>query len=273
MPPPGNTAPEPAHFSTVDHSPDPAAMIAMLDSFQPVYRKAESVLLDRLFPETARTALDVGCGTGDDLVALAGRMPPNARAEGVDTSEAMLAEAGRRADAAGADGVTFRYGDALSLPYADQVFDICRVKMMLMHVADPLRVVREMVRVTRPGGRAGAFETDVGSLLTGHPDQELTGTIVDAVAGSMAQPRIGRHLQALFREAGLTSLTVDPIALTVPQTALGAVCGPAVARLRQGGVLSAAQAGEWWSWLAAQDRTGGYTSCVTVFVVTGTRPR
>lgn len=259
-------------YSAVDQRSDAAAMIAVLDSLQPLHRTAKSVLLERLSLETARTALDVGCGTGDDLVEMASRMPPGGTAEGVDVSEAMLAEARRRAAATGAD-VTFRVGDALSLPYSDAAFDICRVKTVLQHVTDPLRAVREMARVARPGGRVGAMEIDLGTVVVDHPDQHVTRMILDAFAEPTTQPWIGRQLRRLFREAGLTGLTVDPIAFTVSHDIVRALFGPAVTRLRDEGMLTAGQVSEWWSWLDLQHEAGGYACGATVFVVTGTRPR
>src|SRR5262249_24169809 len=136
--------------------PDPAALIALLDGAKPLFRAAKSVLLERLAVENARTALDVGCGTGADVVEMARRMLQSAKATGVDASDAMIAEARRRARGLRAN-VLFRVGDALDLPYPDGVFDVCRVETVLQHLADPLRAIRELVRVTRPGGRVGPW--------------------------------------------------------------------------------------------------------------------
>lgn len=269
---PESTAADVSDFQAVDGAPDPAAVIAMLDSLQPLHRKARLLLLDRLSPETARTALDVGCGPATDTIEMAGRMPPGSAVEGVDTSEAMLAEAHRRAAAAGA-AVTFRAGSALSLPYPDAAFDICRVKTVLQYVPDPLLAIREMARVTRPGGKVGAFEIDLGSVVVDHPNLRLRRLILDAFCEPLAQPWVGRQLQRLFRDAGLINLTVDPVAYLASHASLRAMSGPVVARLRDNGQLSSAQSDEWWSWLDSQDQAGGYTFGATVFVVTGTRPR
>jgi ubiquinone/menaquinone biosynthesis C-methylase UbiE len=261
---------DPSDFPAVDSSGDPAAMIALMDMLAPLHRAPKSLLLDRLAPETARAALDVGCGPGTDTVELARRMPPGSRVEGVDISEAMLAEARRRALAAGAD-VIFRAGDASRLPYGGASFDICRVKTVLQHVGDPLRVIREMRRVTRPGGRVGALELDLSAVVIDYPDRTVTRTITGAFDAAIAQPWAGRQLQRLFREAGLAGVAVDPVAYTVDHRAVRAIFGPVVTRLRGQGALTPAQADDWWSWLDRQDAAGGYTCAGTVFVVTGTR--
>lgn len=265
-----NSAADPRDFPVVDSSGDPAAMIALMDLLAPLHRVPKSLLLDRLAPETARAALDVGCGPGTDAVELARRMPSGASVEGVDVSEAMLAEARRRAVAAGLD-ITFRAGDASRLPYRDASFDICRVKTVLQHVGDPLLVIREMSRVTRPGGRVGALEIDLSTVVIDYPDRAVTRTILDAFDVAIAQPWAGRQLQRLFREAGLTDVAVDPVAYTVDHRAVRAIFGPVVTRLRGQGALPPEQADEWWSWLGRQDAAGGYTCGGTVFVVTGTR--
>jgi SAM-dependent methyltransferase len=257
-------------FGAVDRDSQAPVLIALLDGAKPVFRAAKAVLLERLALENARTALDVGCGTGADVVEMASRMPDGAKATGVDASEAMIAEARRRAAGLGAD-VLFRLGDALDLPYPDGIFDVCRMETVLQHLADPLRAIREMVRVTRPGGRVGALEMDLGTLLLDHPDRAVTQAVLSANADSMAQPWMGRQLPRLFREAGLTGLSVDPVVILSGPENFRAMIGPAVTRLREEHVLTAEQARDWWSGLSEPEVADGFVGGATVFVVTGTR--
>ena len=268
---PKRTVVDPSKFGAVDRVFDPAALIALLDGAKPMFRAAKSVLLDRLALEHASAALDVGCGTGADVVEMAGRMPHGAKATGVDASEAMIAEASRRAAGSGA-GVLFRLGDALDLPYPDDAFDVCRMETVLQHLADPLLALREMARVTRPGGRVGVLEMDLGTVLLDHPDRAVTQTVLSANADSMAQPWMGRQLPRLFREAGLTGLSVDPIVILSGPENFRAMIGPAVARLREEHVLTAEQARDWWSGLSEREDGDGFAAGATVFVVAGTRP-
>jgi SAM-dependent methyltransferase len=262
---------DPSKFGTVDRVSDPAGLIALLDGAKPLFRGAKSVLLERLALEHASTALDVGCGTGGDVVEMSRRMPQGAKATGVDASEAMIAEARRRAAWLSA-GVQFRLGDALDLPYPDGVFDVCRVETVLQHLADPLRAIREMARVTRPGGRVGALEMDLGTMLLDHPDRAVTQAVFSALADSMAQPWMGRQLPRLFREAGLTGLSVDPIVILSGPENFRAQIGPAVTRLRAENVLTGEQARDWWSGLSEREDAYGFVGGATVFVVAGTRP-
>lgn len=89
-----------------------------------------------------RDVLEVGCGTGLILQ----RVAPHARsARGVDLSPGMLAGARRR-------GLDVEEGSATALPFADASFDLAYSFKVLAHIPDWDACMREMVRVTRPGG-------------------------------------------------------------------------------------------------------------------------
>lgn len=99
-----------------------------------------------------RAVLEVGCGAAQCSRWLAGR---GARAVGVDLSRGMLAQGallGTRRDAPRVAGLV--QGDARHLPFADASFDLaCSAYGALPFVGDPERVMREVARVLRPGGR------------------------------------------------------------------------------------------------------------------------
>lgn len=94
--------------------------------------------------------LDVGCGTG----AVLGSVRSQARWQGkrigrtfgVDVSEGMTARARWRS------GVRPVVGDAMTLPFVDQYFDVVTATDVMQYVSDPERVARELFRVTLPGG-------------------------------------------------------------------------------------------------------------------------
>lgn len=105
---------------------------------------AEKRLLARLlaeFPE-ARTALEIGCGTGHFTrwMASIGLM-----VTGLDASAPMIAEARTR------NGVRYVEGDALQLPFDDRSFDLALLITTLEFVDDPPRALAEAVRVARRG--------------------------------------------------------------------------------------------------------------------------
>jgi ubiquinone/menaquinone biosynthesis C-methylase UbiE len=93
--------------------------------------------------------LDIGCGTGNALLTLAGRRP--ARLAGIDISPRAIAVAAEKLAGLGAD---LRVQDAeAGLPWPDRIFDAATVTATIHHFPHPERVVCEISRVLKPGGR------------------------------------------------------------------------------------------------------------------------
>ncbi|UJR78712.1 class I SAM-dependent methyltransferase [Sandaracinus amylolyticus] len=109
-----------------------------------------------LVPPDVASVLLVGCGAGDDALALAERIV-GARVTGVDTSLARIDEALRRARHV-ALAVHFAVADARALPFDDERFDVVLADGVLGEVDDRLRAARELARVTRAGGRVLVHE-------------------------------------------------------------------------------------------------------------------
>jgi ubiquinone/menaquinone biosynthesis C-methylase UbiE len=113
---------------------------------------------------------DVGCGNGRYLAELA-RRGHAGPVLGVDMSPGMLLAA-----RSGAPRASLMVADAMALPVRDAATDLTLVMHMLYHVPDPERAVRELRRITRPGGRV-----IVGLNGTDHL-RELRGLITEALA-------------------------------------------------------------------------------------------
>ncbi len=96
--------------------------------------------------------LDLGCGPGNIALKLA-QKAPGLRVVGVDCSRAMIHQALRAAEKQGLfDRARFLQGDGNRLCFPDASFDYVLSNSVLHHLANPTRVLREMVRVTRPTG-------------------------------------------------------------------------------------------------------------------------
>jgi demethylmenaquinone methyltransferase/2-methoxy-6-polyprenyl-1,4-benzoquinol methylase len=100
-------------------------------------------------------ALDVACGTGDLSLALAAGS--DAEVTGLDFCRPMLDLAARKSQG-GAKEITYVEGDALSLPFADATFDVVTVAFGLRNLASVEGGLRELLRVTRAGGRVCVLE-------------------------------------------------------------------------------------------------------------------
>src|SRR5215211_3278574 len=101
-------------FRDVDSSGDARAFIAYLDEAGNLLAGLKRELIAALGLEPGDAALDVGCGTGDDLSSLAAVVGPAGRVVGVDRSETLVAEA--RSRTRGSPGVEVLVGDAQALP-------------------------------------------------------------------------------------------------------------------------------------------------------------
>jgi SAM-dependent methyltransferase len=104
------------------------------------------------------SVLDIGSGTGALTFALA-EAAPSGRVTGVDPSRAYVRFAQSRAST---DRVRFVVGDAQALEFPDATFDKTLSLLVMNFIPDPARALREMVRVTRPGGVVAAAVWDYG---------------------------------------------------------------------------------------------------------------
>jgi SAM-dependent methyltransferase len=153
-------------------------------------------LFERAGMETARRILEVGCGTG---AILSGLKTP-AAVLGIDLDRACLNEARLHAPKS-----ILACGDAQSLPFAGDVFDITFCHFLLLWVQNPLQALREMKRVTHTGGHILALaEPDYDNRID-KPDElaQLGWWQSESLHRQGADPGLGMHLAELFHQAGI----------------------------------------------------------------------
>jgi ubiquinone/menaquinone biosynthesis C-methylase UbiE len=102
------------------------------------------------------TVLDIGCGTGMDLLLAARRVGSSGRAIGVDMRDAMRDRARRCTAASGLTNVEVQRADATALPLADASVDVVISNGVINLVPEKEKAFAEIRRVLRPGGRAPA---------------------------------------------------------------------------------------------------------------------
>ena len=138
-------------------------------------------------------ALDVGCGTGNHLAALADAVPQTV---GVDLSGAMLARARTRAPTA-----WLAQARVEALPLATGCVDAVLAARVLSHVADPARALAEIARVSRHG--AAVLITDV------HPDHPYAHTRLPTADGEVAIETYHHRIDTLRRAARAAGLRIQ----------------------------------------------------------------
>ncbi|MDX1650343.1 MAG: methyltransferase domain-containing protein [Myxococcota bacterium] len=141
--------------------------------------------------------LDVACGPGLLTLAFAARVQ---EAVGIDATPAFLRMARQEAARRGLAGARFQEGDAEALPFPDGAFDVAACRAAFHHFPRPARVLSEMRRVVRPGGRLLVAD------LLGSEDPEKA-SLHDRIE-RLCDPSHARALPAsaferLFAEAGL----------------------------------------------------------------------
>ena len=261
-------------FSAVDTNPGAATLIAALDeqSSIPAIQRLRAAATELLGARLGSRLVDVGCGTGDVVRALAGRVGPTGSVLGIDPSETMLTEARRRADST--TPVEFRLGEITDLELDDACCDGVLCERVVQHLASPHAAMAELVRITRPGGRIVVIDTDWGLHAINGADPTLTAKIVDSWCRNAANGLAGRQLTALFADAGLDDPTIvaETMTSTDPQRPSFPPFTTMASTASGAGVVSAAEAETWRDQLAAAARRGHFFWALTMFAVASSRP-
>lgn len=157
-------------------------------------QRRQQLAIDRMRIQPGERILDVGIGTGLSLEMY----PRHARVTGIDISEGMLGKAQARINQYDFDFARLAVADALHLPFADGAFDHIFVTHVITVVSDPIRLIEEMRRVCKVGGKI---------VIVNH---FLSGNRVAAALEKMLRPicekigwRSDLSLEYLIEQTGL----------------------------------------------------------------------
>jgi SAM-dependent methyltransferase len=169
-------------------------------------------LADLAGVEDGQRVLDVGCGTG---ILTAECVRRGATVAAVDPSEPFVAAVAERHP-----GVDVRQGEAEALPFPDGEFDAALAQLVVHFMREPVTALREMGRVTRPGGVVGACVWDhAGGQAPVSPFWHAVREVdPDAEDESQLAGARQGHLEELLTEAGLVNVeeTALPIRVEHP---------------------------------------------------------
>ncbi len=147
--------------------------------------------------------LDLGCGPATITVDLARLVAPG-EVVGVDASAPAIELARAEAAASGVE-LTLVVAAGDDLPFDDDSFDVVHAHQVLQHVGDPVAVLREMRRVTRPGGLVAVRDADYAAM-TWHPASqgldEWRALYHEVAVATGGEPDAGRHLRSWALAAG-----------------------------------------------------------------------
>src|SRR5262245_60700059 len=173
-------------------------------------RAVGEVFLDWLALPQGLHWLDVGCGNGAFTEVLIARCAP-AVVSAIDPSEAQLSYARTRTKLA-----EFRIGDAQALPYPDSSFDAVTMALAISFIPDPIKAVREMTRVIKPGGWVASYMWDMPG--GGTPVEPMLRALKSlGVSFSIPGVEVSRldNMRALWEHDGLQSMDARVIRIPV----------------------------------------------------------
>ena len=238
-------------------------------------RSARRRCLDRLAPRPGEKIVDVGAGTGAITLDIAARLRPGGQVVAVDPSAALLDHARGAAGAAGlGDVFEAKVGDGRALPFADRSFDAAFCHWVLLHVDPAATVIRELKRVTRPGGRVMCVEMDWETAIVHPGERALTRRILNFSNDRHVEGWSGRRLTSLFKECGLIDVAVEAI-VDVDQSGDAVWLEFITERAQhavQGGVVTDAEASAWTKAIEAAAVGDRYFFAITQFAVLGRVP-
>jgi SAM-dependent methyltransferase len=248
-----------------------------LDTVQDRIRHDKRRSYEHMNLSTGGSVIEVGCGPGTDTVSLAELVGPNGRVVGVDIDPGMIREANERARVGGVqDTVNHIEADATSLPFDDDDFDAARSERLLQHLEDPATALREMVRVTREGGRIVLMDMDWGSVSIDVPEVDVERRLIRIKADAMqVNGYIGRQLNRLVREAGLIDVQVEPRPIISHDLAFirfALALDEVESRAVDEGIVSLEEVARWKEGLHAADIAGTFFASGMMVIASGAKP-
>ena len=234
-------------FEDVDHSEESRSYIDILDKFDalPGIQVLKQGAIARCRFREGMSVLDSGCGAGLETVRLARLVAPSGKVTGIDTSQAFLAEARKRANGLRLP-VEYRQGDAQRLPFANRSFDIARAERLFLYLQEPATALAELARVTRNEGSVYVIEPDFETVTINVGNRGLVRKVLNFDCDKDTRNGwIGRELPGMFEETGLVDIEVqtgvvvfEPVAFSPYFLEIGALAHDA-------GVITADELAEW----------------------------
>ncbi|MGI3228528.1 methyltransferase domain-containing protein [Streptomyces sp. GTA36] len=260
----------PHAFTAVDSQARPAELVEVLKRLtaEPFYGTYKQRLRNLLRARPGGRFLDVGAGGGDGALALS--TESGAQVVGADSSLTMATAM----KDAGLGHVVV--ADGHRLPFRDSCFDGACADRVLQHVEDPARVVAEMSRLVRPGGRVVLADPDYATQVLDIEDQHLAAQVlrfraeVNLRNGTLAHRHAGMLAARALEEIAVEAHTLVVRDPTAVDNVMGLRSWAHTAAAR--GHLDTVDADRFVVQFDQAVHTGRFTYAVTFFVTSGTVP-
>lgn len=237
--------------------------------------RLRETILDLAAVRPGQTVVEIGCGTGPLLHALAEAVGPTGRVIGVEP-QPVLAEIARSrmAERGLADRVQILQERGAATSAAERSADLCIAQTVLCHLPAPDReaTLDHMMRITRRGGRVMSADQDAETWVIDHPDRALTRRLVMFYAEQrFADGWTGRRLRGWFVRAGLRDVQSRAM-IVVDTSAESYQFKIAVDRARtamRAGWISEAECAGWIGALEQEAAAGRFFSSLNFYIASG----
>ena len=260
-------------FDSVDRTTEPSDFVQYLDTtratdFLQEIKQRTFALMDL---HAGESVADIGCGTGEDVRALAARVSPSGRAVGVDISSTMITMARQRSGES-KSSVEFIQADVQRLVFEDACFDAIRAERLLQHTSDPDAALREIVRVAKRGGRIVIWEGDLDLFIIDAPDYDTSRIMQRFICDNFHNGAIGHRLYRCFLDFGLVDVHSTPLVgqfTNLPLIESAFDLTASVERAVGQNLLQIERAMLWLESLRSANRSGQFASTIGGFITFG----
>ena len=264
-------------FSNVDGSNHPQYFIECLNNQfakDTVMRTNKLRTLELTDLQDGQVVLDAGCGIGLDGIQMALQVGKTGHVFGIDNSQEMIAAAKSNAAHLGLP-VTFQIGDIYQLAFEDNYFDRCRVDKTFQHLFDPKAAIRELIRVTKHGGKIIIADPDHDSLIIDTPYSDVNHRFIRFRSDHMPQGGIAHQLYGICKELGLIDVHVEPLTHVYTDYAEKKITSPYLEEIwvaHQHGAVTREEAEEWSRYLQESITNNRFMCLQTYIITTAVKP-
>ena len=242
----------------------------------PFFIKCLGEYLGSMDIDNSNHVLDMGCGTGVATRAVASRQGFSGKIKGIDLSPYLASTAEQLASDEGlSEHVEFQSGDTKNLDISNAEYDAVIAHTLVSHVGNPADILKEAVRVVKPGGLIGVFDGDYASMTFGNADTTKARELDEIIIGAMVtSPYAMRQMPRIFQEAGLEIVACFPYILA--EVGKMDFWKPGIESLRillpKSGAMTEAQANNFADSLIKDSEAGVFFGASNFYAYIGRRP-
>lgn len=264
-------------FSDVDQSRNPTVFVDCLDSqykHNSILRSHKQRALDISDIQSGHIVLDAGCGTGVDAAKMAEKVGESGHVYGIDFSHEMIMAARERVKSP--LPITFQQGSIYQLDFEDNYFDRSRSDKTFQHLHNPKAALKELLRVTKSGGKIIISDPDHDSLIIDTPFADITHRFVRFRSEQMAQGGIAHQLYVLFKENEMTDVRVEPLTAVYTNYDEKKVSSPYLEEIwvaHEHGIVTEEEARIWANYLQDAIQNDRFLCLQTYMITSGYKPK